>query len=165
MKDKVFFLICFLAIFCIFCYKFKQFSTIIEGARCDPSKPTVYPSKPSKRTCQKLSESQNDNNLQAFKRKLNNVQSNFNGTLKKFRNVYNKHKEMNGHIRETVKSLDCKEIDLTPTGLPIYFLNCEEPAESDDDEDEPPEVDIDAQKRGIIIPSNTQKRNIGGMAL
>ena len=162
MKDKVFFFICFLAIFCIFYYKFKQFSTIIEGVRCDPSKPTVYPSKPSKRTCQKVSESQNDNNLQVFKRKLNSVKSNVNSLLKKYRNVLNKHKENNNSIKESIKGLNCAEFISIPP-LNIFILNCGKPAEKD--KNDKPEVDIAKLTRDIIIPSNGQKRNIGGMAL
>ena len=163
MKDKVFFFICFLAIFCIFYYKFKQFSTIIEGVRCDPSKPTVYPSKPSAQTCQKLRESQGDDNLKVFKRKLNGVKSNVNSLLKKYRNVLNKHKENNNSIKEAIKGLDCAEFISIPP-LNIFILNCGKPAKKD--KNDKPEVDINKLTRSIRIPSNEeQKRNIGGMAL
>jgi len=161
MKDKFFFLICFLAIFCIFYYKFKQFSAIIEGVKCDPNKPKVY-GKPSAQTCQKLRESQGDDNIEVFKRKLNDVKTNVNNLLKKYRNVLNKHKENNNSIKESIKGLNCAKLISIPL-LNIFILDCGKPAEKD--KNDKPEVDIAKLTRDIIIPSNGQKRNIGGMAL
>tara|TARA_Y100001970_G_scaffold76249_1_gene96754 strand:+ start:1707 stop:2216 length:510 start_codon:yes stop_codon:yes gene_type:complete len=169
MKDKYFFLFCFLAIFSILYYKFKKFNTIIEGvAKCDPNKPTVYSKggKRSAKTCQKLRQSQDEDNMKKFKYALANAKKDANKLLKKHKELISKHKEMNGHIKQTVKSLDCQEIEL-PGPIPIYALNCAEPASSDSD-DSDDEVDVGSKRRNALAGANRYsppKRNIGGMAL
>jgi hypothetical protein len=160
MKNRFFFLFCFLAIFSIICFKFKYFNSIIEGAAtCDPNKPLVY-GKKSAKTCQNLRESQNDDNLKTFKYGLSDLKKEVKKLWKTHKNILNKHNEMNGHISETVKSLNCKEIKIPP--LFVYFLMCGEPAEKD--KNDKPEVDINNVKRNQDV-SGSIKRNIGGMEL
>ena len=175
MKNKYFFSLCFLAIFCILYYKFKKFNTILEGvAKCDPNKPKVYSKggKKSAKTCQKLKESQNEDNMKSFKVQLSDLKKEIKKLWKEYNNLVTKEKENTNNIEETRKSLDCrwkKNHEFLPherwMGLK-YLLKC--PAGEKDDDDSDDEVDVGSKQRNAMADANKTappKRNIGGMKL
>ena len=149
---NVYYILLFLLGICLcFYYKYK---VVMEGLKCDPDKPKVYPKKngnrvgekgykPSERECQEYNEQQASSNLQSFDSQLDEIRKELDKTKN---NLETKEKQHNENIENTEKliiSLDCKR-DHPKKG----DIDCNERNDSDgNDEGEGEEVNINRSER------------------
>ena len=140
----------------IFFYFFYNYTSIVEGLKCDPNKPKVYPKRngkrygssgynPSDRECQIFSEKQSSSNLKNFDYELKKIKSKLNESRKNLELQFQKHDENVKNTKKVIASLNCKRDDPNPGDI-----NCNE--ENDDDsnmneEGEGEEVDIETERR------------------
>ena len=168
MKNITFFVLFFLGTFFIISLKIKSFYSIVENVEnlnCDKNKPKRYfkqntirdkngdPVRTSS-TCQKLYESQNDENLQLFQKKLESVRDEVKKVLLNFNNIQKSQKENSDNIQTVVQSLDCKEIDSGGS----YDLDCDKPADKKKQK-EKPVVDVGKKQSAAIKDASKVKPN------
>jgi len=137
-----------------FCFYYK-YKIVIEGLKCDPNKPKVYPTRngkrygekgyqPSTKECQSYYESDASENLDLYEKELEKVNKELNETKSKLDEQTKMHSDNIKNTKKLINSLNCKR-DRPRKG----DIDCSESASEDegDDEGEGEEVDLDGESR------------------
>jgi hypothetical protein len=141
-----------------FCFYYK-YKIVIEGLKCDPDKPKVYPTRngkrygqknnssergyePSSRECQDYYENKSSENLDLYENELEKIKKELNDTKTNFDKERILHNENIVNTRKLISSLNCKR-DRPRKG----DIDCSESASEDEsnDEGEGEEVDLDGE--------------------
>jgi len=155
-----------------FCFYYK-YKIVIEGLKCDPDKPKVYPTRngkrygergnytgrgnfsgegsfregdyqPSARECQGYYESTASSNLESYEEQLEKVKEELNEVKSKFKDEETQHNENVSNTKKLISSLNCKR-DTPRKG----DIDCSEDADEgeNDIEGEGDEVDLTGETR------------------
>lgn len=143
-----------------FCFYYK-YKIVIEGLKCDPDKPKVYPTRngkrygekgtdsergyqPSSRECQDYYENESSTNLDLYETELEKIKKELNDTKSNLVKEGNLHDENIVNTRKLISSLNCKR-DRPRKG----DIDCSESASEDesDVEGEGEEIDLDEVSR------------------